>query len=237
MKFEDVGYIINLHKHGENSLILTVVTKEHGKVTGFVKNCLSKKNLSTFQLGNYISINAYSRVDSNMLSLRVELISPTAVNFLTDAKKLYVLSSFCSLTNSCLVELMNIELLYMYVEIFFNEAHEDNWLTNYSFYEFYLLDFLGVGLDLSECAVTGSIEDLCYVSPKTGRAVCKDSGYEYRDRLFDYPKFIVENRFNPDIEEVISLLEMTEFFLNKNFFATHNLKFPINRDNLLKKLQ
>ena len=59
MNFNDEGYIINLRKHGEKSLILTVLTRHHGKVTGYAKNCLSKKNLSTYQLGNLISIDAY----------------------------------------------------------------------------------------------------------------------------------------------------------------------------------
>lgn len=43
MQFADDGYIINMRKHGESSLILSVLTRGHGKVTGFVKNCLSKK--------------------------------------------------------------------------------------------------------------------------------------------------------------------------------------------------
>ncbi len=71
MKFTDQGYIINLRRHGEKSLILTVLSKGHGKVTGYVKNCLSKKNLSTFQLGNLVNIDAYARVDENMLLFRV----------------------------------------------------------------------------------------------------------------------------------------------------------------------
>ena len=39
-----------------------------------------------------------------------------------------------------------------------------------------LLDELGFGLDLTRCAATGSADDLIYVSPRTGRAVSRDSG-------------------------------------------------------------
>ena len=232
MKFTDQGYIINLRRHGEKSLILTVLSKGHGKVTGYVKNCLSKKNLSTFQLGNLVKIDAYARVDENMLLFRVELVSPLAVNFMSDNNKLRVLSSFCSLCNACMPEQENLERFYYYADSFFNLIDEDNWLTHYSYFEFYLLEFLGVGLDLSACSATGRTDNLAYVSPKTGRAVCAEAGEAYKDRLFKFPHFILNQEYSPSKEELRDLLNMTEFFLYKNFFATHGLKFPKCRVNL-----
>ncbi len=232
MNFNDEGYIINLRKHGEKSLILTVLTRHHGKVTGYAKNCLSKKNLSTYQLGNLISIDAYARVDDNMLSIKSELISPCAVNFLTDSTKLRVLSSFCALSNTCMPELEDLERFYYYVESFFNLINEDNWLTHYSYFEFHLLDFLGIGLDLSECSATGTTENLTYVSPKSGKAVCAQAGEAYKDRLYKYPHFIINQEYHPSNAELVNLLQMTEFFLYKNFFVAHGLKFPKCRVNL-----
>lgn len=232
MKFTDQGYIINLRRHGERSLILTVLTKEHGKVTGYVKNALTKKNLSTFQLGNLVAVEAYARVDENMLLFRIELINPAAVNFMSDSRKLRVLSSFCALANICMPELQDLERFYCYVDGFFNLINEDNWIVHYSCFEFYLLDFLGIGLDLSECSATGTTENLTYVSPKTGRAVCAEAGEPYKDRLYKFPHFILNRNFDPSPEELRDLLNMTEFFLYKNFFATHGLKFPECRANL-----
>lgn len=232
MKFRDEGYIINCRKHGENSLILTVLCKEYGKVCGYVKSGLSKKNLATFQLGNKVAIDAWSRVDDNMLLLKVELISPHSVNFLTSAEKLTALSCFCALGNVCLPELQPLDRFYYLIESFVNLIDEDNWLTHYSLYEFYLLDFLGVGIDLSECSATGQKENLAFVSPKSAKAVCEEAGLPYKDRLFKFPKFVVRHDFNPSIAEVADLLKMTGFFLNKNFFAIHNLKFPDCRVSL-----
>lgn len=232
MHFQDEGYIINLRKHGERSLILTVVTKNNGKITGYVKNCLTKKNLGIYQLGNLVTIDAYARLEENMLSLRVELSSPSAVNFMNDSVKLDTLSAFCSLCNACLPENENLERFYYYIDSFFNLINEDNWITHYSYFEFYLLDYLGVGLDLSECSATGSVDNLKYVSPKTGKAVCEEAGLPYKERLFLYPQYIVDKNYHPQASEVVDLLGMMEFFLNKNFFQIHNLKFPINRVNL-----
>ena len=56
MKFSDEGFIIKCKKHGERSLILTVLCKNYGKVCGFVKSGMTKKNLAIYQLGNLIKI-------------------------------------------------------------------------------------------------------------------------------------------------------------------------------------
>lgn len=236
MQFTDEGYIINIRKHGENSLILTVLTRFHGKLVGYVKGGHSKKNLGVYQPGNLISLDAYARLEENMLSFRTELLRPSAVNFIGDAAKLSVLTSFCELANACMPEKVELERFYYLVDSFFNFIGEDNWLVHYSYFEFYLLDFLGIGLDLSECSATGRTENLRYVSPKSGRAVCAEAGEPYKDRLFRFPRYIVDKNYRPEITEVADLLRMTEFFLNKNFFQTHNLKFPANRANLLHNL-
>lgn len=232
MKFVDEGYIINCRKHGETSLILTVLCKEYGKVCGYVRSGLNKKTLAIFQPGNLVSVDAWSRVDDNMLSLKIELITPHAVNFLNDANKLRVLSCFCALSNQCLPELQPLDRFYYFAESFVNLIGEKNWLTHYSYFEYYLLEFLGVGLDLSECAATGTSENLAFVSPKTAKAVCLEAGLPYQNRLFKYPHFIIEQNYWPTASELADLLKMTGFFLNKNFFAIHNLKFPDCRANL-----
>lgn len=235
-RFNDEGYIINMKKHGENSAILTVLTRHNGKIVGFAKNCLSRKNLGVYQLGNQVAVDAYARVDENMLSLKVELIAPTAVNFLSSPQKLEVLASFCELCNACMPEQMALDRLYGFVDGFFNLILKDNWIVHYCYFEFYLLEFLGIALDLTECSATGSTENLAFVSPKTGKAVCLEAGLPYRERLFAFPGFILRQEYNPSAAEIENLLKMTGFFLNKNFFASHGLKFPSNRANLLHNL-
>ena len=236
MNISDSGYIINVRKYSENSAILTVLTQNNGKLVGFVKNAFSKKSSGVYQLGNLVQVEAYSRLEENMLSFKIELISPVSVNFMGDLRKLSALSSLCALIYTSLPEKENIERLFYYIDSFFQLILEDNWITHYSYFEFYLLEYLGVGLDLTECAATGETENLRYVSPKTGKAVSEEAGLPYHNRLFSYPQFIFDNNYQPTLEELRDLLKMTEFFLNKNFFQTHNLKFPSSRANLLAEL-
>ena len=57
-------------------------------------------------------------------------------------------------------------------------------------FELLLLDELGFGLDLESCAATGSRDELVYVSPKSGRAVSREAGEPYRERLLPLPAFL-----------------------------------------------
>ena len=131
MIINDEGYIINLRRHGEKSLILTVLTKGHGKMVGYVKNCLNKKSLGIFQLGNLVRLEAYARIEENMWSFQIELMQANAANFITQPKKLAALSSFCALCNDAMPEAQSLEKFYHCVENFFNLINEENWLVYY----------------------------------------------------------------------------------------------------------
>lgn len=235
MQFSGEGYIIKIRKHGEQSAIVTLICPHKGKIIGYVKGALNKRGLGVFQIGNYISFNAYARVEENMLSLHgVELVHSHAADFVLNEDKIEALVSLCRLLDECVAQNDDLGSFFGTVDDFFRHINDDNWLAYYSFFEFYLLDFLGIGLDINECAVTGKHTDLLYVSPKTGRAVCAEVGAPYKDKLFAYPQYIAEKNYRPQHKEITDVLAMTGSFLQKNFLAQHNLQLPENRVNLLK---
>ena len=234
MQFSGEGYIIKLKNHGEKSMIATLVCPEHGKIVGFINGAHSKRGLGVYQLGNYISFNAYAQIEENMLSLKgVELVEAHTADFMLNTDKVEALSSLCRLLDVCVAENDNLGRFYNVIKDFFKHINEDNWLVYYSYFEYYLLDFLGVGLDINECAVTGKTEGLSYISPKTGRAVCEEIGAPYKEKLYAYPQYIVDKNYRPKRTEVANLLTMTGGFLTKNFLAGHNLQLPEKRANLL----
>ncbi len=237
MQISDEGYIVKILRHGENSLIVTLLSIAHGKITGFIKSAASKKKLGVYQLGNKVSFNAYARLDNHMPQLKgVELLKSNVAHVLSNSYKLALLSSFCELFNACLPENEPLEGLIRSISLFMDHLESKMWLQNYAISEFRLLYFLGIGLDLGSCVVTGSIENLAFVSPKSGRAVCYEVGKTYENKLFKYPHFAINKHINPTLEDVLDLLKMNEFFLKKNFFDAHGLKFPKSRANLLKIL-
>lgn len=235
MQFSSKGYIIKMRNHGEKSLIVTLVCRDKGKIVGYVNGARNKRGLGIYQLGNEISFNAYARVEENMLQLKgVELTKSHVADFMLDLSKTEALSSLCTLLDTCVAENDDLGRLFKVTDDFFKHIGDENWLVYYSFFEFYLLDFLGIGLDINSCAVTGKTFDLQYISPKTGRAVCEQIGAPYKDKLFSYPHYIVEKNYLPSSAEISDLLKMTGSFLHKNFLQIHNLHLPEKRASLLQ---
>ena len=82
-------------------------------------------------------------------------------------------------------------------------------------WELSLLDDMGFGLDLSNCAVLGNgANDLSYVSPRTGRAVsCKGAG-EWADKLLPLPPCLLGEGPAPDTE-LDQAFDITGHFLQR----------------------
>ena len=233
MIIKDEGYVLAARKYGEKALIVTLFTLSKGKITGFVSDGTGKKNRGLFQPGNKLFFESSARLEENMRRLfRTELIEPNAVMMMTDIKRLELMSATIPMILRLLNENEEAFMLYNIIGKFFHAQNVKEMLTWYAYFEFYALEYLGLGLSLDYCAVTGSTQDLAYVSPKSGKAVCQKVGAPYHDRLFLYPHFIVDKNDTPSYEEIFSVLRMTEFFLNQNFFKFHNLELPRSRHNL-----
>ena len=233
MIIKDEGYVLSAKKYGEKSLIVTLLTKNKGKICGFVSDGTNKKNRGLFQPGNKLFFEASARLEENMRRLfRLELLEPNAVNMMADVQKLKLMTAVIPMFIRLLNENEETLPLYDIVGNFFKAETLKDMLTQYAFFEFYALEYLGIGLSLDCCAVTGQTDGLCYVSPRTGKAVCREVGEPYRDRLFQYPHFVVDNNQSPSYVEIFNVLKMTEFFLYEHFFKFHNLLLPKSRVNL-----
>jgi DNA repair protein RecO (recombination protein O) len=115
-------------------------------------------------------------------------------------------------------------------------AVPDIWPAIYVRFEAGLLDELGFGLDLSRCAVTGAVDDLVYVSPRTGRAVSRAAGLPYADRLLRLPPFMLASQAGLGEGDVGCGLAITGHFLESHVFAPLNRPLPPARVWLLEKL-
>jgi DNA repair protein RecO (recombination protein O) len=83
-------------------------------------------------------------------------------------------------------------------------------------YELLVLGELGFGLDLSACAVSGTLEDLAFVSPKSGRAVSRSAAGEYRDRLLPLPLFMTGEGPVPDWCDILDAFRLTGHFIARD---------------------
>lgn len=95
-----------------------------------------------------------------------------------------------------------------------------------------MLEVLGFGLDLKACAVSGSADDLIYVSPKSGRAVSRIAGEPYRDKLLALPGFMLSAQAGMPAADIIKGLDLTGFFLERYVFHPYNRPLPDIRNRL-----
>jgi DNA repair protein RecO (recombination protein O) len=115
-------------------------------------------------------------------------------------------------------------------------AIDDIWPAIFVRFEAGLLDEMGFGLDLTRCAATGVLDDLVYVSPKTGRAVSREAGEPYRERLLTLPPFLLSSQGGLMDGDVAAGFALTGHFLEQFVFAPLNRPLPPARVWLIDKL-
>jgi DNA repair protein RecO (recombination protein O) len=103
--------------------------------------------------------------------------------------------------------------------------------------EMAVLAELGFGLDLSQCAASGVREDLIYVSPKSGRAVSREAGEPWKDRLLALPGFLTGAQGSaPNMDEIEAGFALTGYFLERDVYLPRNLEVPPARRAFIGEL-
>ena len=110
------------------------------------------------------------------------------------------------------------------------------WPAIFVRFEAGLLDDLGFGLDLTRCAATGGVDDLIYVSPRTGRAVSRQAGAPYADKMLTLPPFMLGAQSGLIEGDVRAGFDLTGHFLEQFVFHPQNKPLPPARVWMLDKL-
>lgn len=187
MEWQSEGAVLSMRPHGESSAIIEVFTALHGLHAGVVRGGASRKMAAYLQAGAQVMVTWRARLGTHMGAFTVEPIAARA-GVLSDPLALAGLNAVCALLRVGLAERQPVGAFWGQTMALLNdmEAGRD-WPPNYLRWERDLLDVLGFGLDLGVCAVTGSREDLAYVSPKSGRAVSAAGAGQWADRLLPLP--------------------------------------------------
>lgn len=187
MEWQAEGTVLTRRPHGENAVIIDVLTAEHGRHAGLVPGGASQKRAAMLQPGARLALRWRARRDDQLGTLTVEPLRLRA-GLMADPLALAGLNAVCALLVFALPERDPHPRLAMATERLLDliEAGAD-WPADYLQWEMLLLDELGLGLDLDACAVTGVREGLAYVSPRSGRAVSRAGAGEWADRLLPLP--------------------------------------------------
>ncbi len=238
MDFEDDAFVLSARAHGEAGAIVDLLTTSHGRYVAHVAGGASRRMRPFLQAGARVIVRYRARVSEQLGSatLEPEGEGPSA---LFDAPlALAGLSAAASVAAGALPEREPHPGAFFAFEAF-RSALDDIaiWPAVYVRFEAGLLQELGFGLDLSKCAATGSTDDLVYVSPRTGRAVSRDAGAPYADRLLKLPRFLLSTQGGLDEGDIGAGVDLTGHFLERFVFAVLNRPLPPARVWLIDRLR
>lgn len=188
MKLESVGILISLRPFNERDSIAYIFTRDYGLMCGMMTGAVvAKKNKPLVgQVGN-VSWNA--RLDSQLGAFHWEPARNMIAPLMADAKRLGFASSCFSLLCALLPEREKYTALFNQTESLINGLAMSGTSSSelYLNWEINLLTELGYALDLAACANCGRDDNLTYLSPRTGRAVCEQCAAPYSDKLYNLP--------------------------------------------------
>jgi len=226
MDWRDQGIMLQLRRHGETSAIIEVFTEEHGRHAGIVRGGTSRKIAPVLQPGAQLDVTWRARLEDHLGTFHVEPLRSRAAAAMSGRLSLAGLNAVCALLAFALPEREPHPGLYRRSEQLLDLLGQDDiWPLAYLNWEMALLEDAGFGLDLTQCAVTGTREELVYVSPKSGRAVSRVGAGEWSERLLPLPPCMRGEGEAAD-DEIAEALRTTGHFLENHIAAVQNRPLP-----------
>lgn len=214
MEWRDQGILLSARRHGETSSIIEMFTPAHGRHLGVVRGGTSRKIAPILQPGAQLDVAWRARLEDHIGSFTVEPVRSRAAVVMADRLALAGLNAVTGLLSFCLPEREVHTALYARTETLLDLLGQSEvWPLAYLQWEVGLLEDMGYALDLSACAVTGAAEGLCYVSPKSGRAVSAQGAGDWADRLLPLPD-VLRGQGEAADAEILQAFQTTGYFLD-----------------------
>jgi len=234
MQWSDEAIVLSARSYGESSYVVQLFTPTQGRHAGLIRG---RKGLSLIQVGNQVQAGWKARLSEHLGNFVLELTQPYAALVMDNSAKLSALMAACALVEGSFPERApHPEMYHSLCSVLAALVQNEDWQRAYVDFEHTLLNELGFGLDLSECAATGITEDLVYVSPKSGRAVSRDAGEPYKDKLFALPRFLTSNAQQATNSDITASLSLTGYFLEKYRENVAHKPLPDARRRLVELL-
>ena len=225
MNWDDTGFLLSKNKYSENSLIVEVFTKDHGKISGILFGGTSKKIKSYLQIGNKLYTNYNAKNDNKVGYFKFEIIKAETPFFFDNKKKLSCLTSALQLIRILNPEAQPNLKIFELIENFFIILKGEEWIKNYILWELKLFSLLGYNLEL-EKIVTKIVKD-------------ENIFYKLKSQSEDrtIPNFLIENYFSANDDDLIQGIKLVSDFLEKSILRPNNLNQPLSRSQFLSNLK
>ena len=229
--WSEEGIVLQARPFGETGTVLHCLTRSYGNHAGLVHGGQSRRKAALLELGNQLNLNWSARISDNLGSYNCELVESRAALYLSDQPRLLALQAFCATLALLCPEREPMPFVYDAAQSWLSLLESAHWAQTLVRFELGLLTALGYHLELERCAVTNQEHDLCFVSPKSGRAVSRAVAQPYQERLLQLPAFLTQssNALESDDEwksQAAQGLKLTGYFLEKHLFSSLNRPLP-----------
>lgn len=234
MQWTDEGIVLGVRRHGEASAILELMTREHGRHLGLVRGATGRMMRPVLQAGNLVSAVWRARLDQHLGLFVVEGLNLRVASLLTRSHAVFGVTHLAALCRLLPERDPHPDIVPM-VETILDHMDEPPIASALMVqFELYLLNELGFGLELDACALSGVRDDLIYVSPRSGRAVSREAGEPWRDKLLQLPPFLSGTAETaPSLDDIAAGFALTGHFLTQRVLDPAKGDFNETRDSFV----
>lgn len=228
MEWTGEGVALGIRRHGEGNAILELMTRERGRHLGLVRGGVGLRLRPVLQIGNTLTATWRARLDEHLGTYTVETVISRTAKLMASAAALHGVALLATHLR-LLPERDPHPALYDALPVILDALDEPDVARALMVrFELALLDELGFGLDLSECAATGRRDELTHVSPKSGRAVCREAATPYLKSLLELPPFLRADRssISCEVADLLAGFRLTGFFLERHVYGPRGLLIP-----------
>ena len=215
MNWQDEGFLLSKIKFRENANIINVFTSTHGKVSGIVYGGSARKIRNFLQIANKIFVFYTSKAENRIGYFKTELVEAVSPKYFNNKKKTTSLLSLSSILNLLLPESQPYKNLYLSLRKLIKNLDQENWATNYVYWELELLKELGFDPYLEQ--FSNDLDET--IDHKT---------IEIDNIRYQVPIFLLKEKKNLiiDNKNISTALSFTRNLLSNKFFIPNNLIFP-----------
>lgn len=237
-EWSDDAIVFGAKPFGETKSLVEVFSGAHGRCAGVMHGGASRRMQPVLQVGNWVRVTWKARLNEQLgFFSQFELIEPYAARALQDGAALVGLTSAVAIVRKATAERQPAPALYEALTILLDAfATPELWPPLYVRFEIGALSASGYGLDLTRCALTGALDDLAYVSPKSGRAACREAGAPFADKLLVLPPFLVDPAADIAPGDVADGFALAGRFLEQRIFDHQGEGMPPARARLIEAL-
>ena len=161
MQWNSEAIIIKQQQFSDDKLLCWLFSETHGVYKGLIS--LNKKTRNQIQVGNIVNATWTARLPEHLGSYYCDMLKPLSMAIINDKLKLTSVASLCSILSLLPERILEAKIYDHSIIYLLTLKDHKNWLTEYLKLELILLQEIGYGLDLQNCAVTGFKDNLYYV--------------------------------------------------------------------------